>query len=101
MQGAYLTALLGSVKPSPTAALISTVAGLLLAQAIVTSRHRALRHAVLSASGALANFGGVPLAFAFVATLGNAGVLTRHLGLDKSDWSLADADSALLRALAA
>jgi putative spermidine/putrescine transport system permease protein len=88
LQGAYLTALLGSVKLSLTAALISTVAGLLLAQAVVTSRYRALRHAVLSASGVLANFGGVPLAFAFVATLGNAGVLTQHLGLDKAGWSL-------------
>ena len=41
----------------------------------MTSRFRALREAVLTASGVLANFGGVPLAFAFVATLGNAGVL--------------------------
>ena len=62
----------------------ATVLGLLLAQAVVTSRFRALREAVLTASGVLANFGGVPLAFAFVATLGNSGVLTRHLGLDGS-----------------
>ncbi|MBV9026143.1 MAG: ABC transporter permease subunit [Streptomycetaceae bacterium] len=88
LQGAYFTALLGSVKLSLTTALISTVVGLLLAQAVVTSRHGMLRHAVLSASGVLANFGGVPLAFAFVATLGNAGVLTQHLGLDKAGWSL-------------
>jgi putative spermidine/putrescine transport system permease protein len=43
---------------------------------------------VLSASGVLANFGGVPLAFAFVATLGNAGVLTQRLGLADAGWSL-------------
>jgi len=55
---------------------------------VVTSRVRALREAVLTASGVLANFGGVPLAFAFVATLGNAGVLTRHLGLADKGWSL-------------
>lgn len=36
----------------------------------------------------LANFGGVPLAFAFVATLGNAGVLTTGLGLGAHGWSL-------------
>ncbi|MFD9663168.1 ABC transporter permease [Rhodococcus sp. NPDC059968] len=84
----YLTALLGSVKLSLTAALLATLAGLLLAQAVVTSRFAALRHAVLSASGVLANFSGVPVAFAFVATLGNAGVLTQHLGLDKIGWSL-------------
>ncbi|MDX2853599.1 MULTISPECIES: ABC transporter permease subunit [Streptomycetaceae] len=88
LQGAYLTALWGSVKLSGLSAAIGAVLGLLLAQAVVTSRFRALREAVLTASGVLANFGGVPLAFAFVATLGNAGVLTRHLGLADHGWSL-------------
>ena len=88
LEGGYLNALEGSVKLSATAAAIATVAGLLLAQAVVTSRFEALRHAVLSASGVLANFGGVPLAFAFVATLGNAGVLTTRLHLTGAGWSL-------------
>ncbi|MGW3245224.1 ABC transporter permease [Streptomyces sp. NPDC001070] len=88
LQGAYLTALWGSVKLSGVSAAIGAVLGLLLAQAVVTSRFRALREAVLTASGVLANFGGVPLAFAFVATLGNSGVLTRHLGLADHGWSL-------------
>ncbi|MGW6262503.1 ABC transporter permease [Streptomyces sp. NPDC055085] len=87
-QGAYLTALIGSVKLSAVSAGIATVLGLPLAQAVVTSRFRALREAVLTASGVLANFGGVPLAFAFVATLGNSGVLTRHLSLADKGWSL-------------
>jgi len=88
LEGGYLIALEGSVKLSATAALIATVAGLLLAQAVVTSRFETLRHVVLSASGVLANFGGVPLAFAFVATLGNAGVLTTRLHLTDAGWSL-------------
>ncbi len=88
LQGAYLTALWGSVKLSAVSAAIGALLGLLLAQAVVTSRYRALREAVLTASGVLANFGGVPLAFAFVATLGNSGVLTRHLGLADHGWSL-------------
>ncbi|MEZ0093458.1 putative spermidine/putrescine transport system permease protein [Streptacidiphilus sp. EB129] len=88
LSGGYLTALLGSVKLSATSALVATVVGLLLAQAVVTSRFKVLRSVVLSASGVLANFGGVPLAFAFIATLGNAGVLTTHLHLDKAGWSL-------------
>ena len=54
----------------------------------MTSRFPALREAVLTASGVLANFGGVPLAFAFVATLGNSGVLTRQLGLTDKGWDL-------------
>jgi putative spermidine/putrescine transport system permease protein len=88
LHGAYLTALVGSVKLSAVSAGIGTLLGLPLAQVVVTSRFRALREAVLTASGVLANFGGVPLAFAFVATLGNAGVLTRHLGLTEKGWDL-------------
>ncbi|MEU6094913.1 ABC transporter permease subunit [Streptomyces sp. NPDC047079] len=88
LHGAYLTALTGSVKLSAVCAALGTVLGLLLAQAVVTSRFRALREAVLTASGVLANFGGVPLAFAFVATLGNSGVVTRHLGLTDKGWNL-------------
>jgi len=88
LKGAYLTALIGSVKLSAVSAGIATVLGLPLAQAVVTSRFRALREAVLTASGVLANFGGVPLAFAFVATLGNSGVLTEHLGLKDTGWDL-------------
>ncbi|TCR13811.1 ABC transporter permease subunit [Streptomyces sp. BK205] len=88
LKGAYLTALLGSVKLSAVSAALGTLVGLPLAQAVVTSRFRALREAVLTASGVLANFGGVPLAFAFVATLGNAGVLTRHFGLTSKGWDL-------------
>ncbi|MFJ9102599.1 ABC transporter permease [Streptomyces sp. NPDC102405] len=88
LKGAYLTALLGSVKLSAVSAALATAFGLPLAQAVVFSRFRGLREAVLTASGVLANFGGVPLAFAFVATLGNAGVLTRHLGLTDKGWDL-------------
>ncbi|MBV2354525.1 ABC transporter permease subunit [Streptomyces sp. J2-1] len=88
LQGPYLTALLGSVKLSAVSAVLAALLGLPLAQAVVSSRSGALRQAVLTASGVLANFGGVPLAFAFVATLGNAGVLTTHLGLAKHGWSL-------------
>ncbi|WP_328745569.1 ABC transporter permease subunit [Streptomyces sp. NBC_00285] len=88
LKGAYLTALLGSVKLSAVSAALGTLVGLPLAQAVVSSRFRALREAVLTASGVLANFGGVPLAFAFVATLGNAGVLTKHLDLTDHGWNL-------------
>ncbi|MFE0513015.1 ABC transporter permease [Streptomyces sp. NPDC058964] len=88
LHGPYLTALIGSVKLSAVSAVLGALLGLPLAQAVVTSRSRALREAVLTASGVLANFGGVPLAFAFVATLGNAGVLTVHLGLADQGWDL-------------
>lgn len=70
LRGPYLTSLIGSVQLSALTALIATVLGVLIAQAVVTSRSTALRNATLTASGVLANFGGVPLAFAFIATVG-------------------------------
>lgn len=88
VQGAYRTALLSSVELSALTALIGTLVGLPLAQAVVTSRFRVVREAVLTASGVLANFGGLPLAFAFVATLGNAGELTKLFHLTDHGWSL-------------
>lgn len=90
MQDPFLSSLIGSIKLSATAAAIGAVVGLPIAHAIVTSRFRALREAVLAAAGVLANFGGVPLAFAFVATLGNAGVLTNAFHLGDLGWSLYD-----------
>ncbi|MFF2299696.1 ABC transporter permease [Arthrobacter sp. NPDC058127] len=86
--GPYLESLLGSVRLSVLTAFVATVVSLPIAYAVVTSRLRGLRDAVLSASGVIANFGGVPLAFAFVATLGNAGVLTGFFGLADRGWSL-------------
>ncbi|GGS91820.1 ABC transporter permease [Planobispora rosea] len=88
LQGAYLNTLVSSVQLSAVVALLGAVLGTFLAQAVVTSRFRALRETVLTASGVLANFGGVPLAFTWVATLGNSGVLTQAFGLDAHGWSL-------------
>ncbi|GAA2742578.1 ABC transporter permease [Kitasatospora cinereorecta] len=88
VHGAYWTALLSSLKLSALTALIGTVVGVPIAQAVVTSRFRVLREAVLTASGVLANFGGLPLAFAFVATLGNAGEVTKMFHLTDHGWSL-------------
>ncbi|MFE4054731.1 ABC transporter permease [Streptomyces sp. NPDC059096] len=88
LQGPYLTSLAGSVELSALTAVIGTLLGALVAQAVVTSRGGALRSAVLTASGVLANFGGIPLAFAFVATLGISGVVTRLGRLDGAGWNL-------------
>jgi putative spermidine/putrescine transport system permease protein len=74
--GIYLTAIWGSVRLSLLTAVISAVVGLVTALAIAQSRGRLLKQAVLSASGVLANFGGIPLAFAFIATVGTAGEAT-------------------------
>ncbi|WP_107068117.1 ABC transporter permease subunit [Streptomyces sp. CT34] len=86
--GIYATGLGGSIRLSLVSALLATVAGTLIAQAVVSSRRPALRKAVVAASGVLANFSGAPLAFAFVATLGTTGTLTRLLALSDAGFSL-------------
>jgi len=77
--GGYRNALMGSLKLATVTAVIGAAFGVLLAYAVVRGGSSTLRRIVLTASGVLANFGGVPLAFAFIATIGNAGVLTSVL----------------------
>jgi putative spermidine/putrescine transport system permease protein len=61
---------------SAVTALIGAALGALLAYAIVTgSPNGVLRRLVVSASGVLAQFGGVTLAFAFIASIGPAGLV--------------------------
>ncbi|MEN8650117.1 ABC transporter permease [Streptomyces sp. 21So2-11] len=88
LSGAYATGLVGSVKLSLFSALLATVFGALIAQAVVTSKRPTLRKLVVSASGVLANFSGAPLAFAFIATLGTTGTLTKLLSLESTGFSL-------------
>ncbi|MFG2388669.1 ABC transporter permease [Streptomyces lavendulae] len=88
LQGPYLNSLVGSVELSALTALLGGVLGVLIAQALVTSRSTALRSAALTASGVLANFGGVPLAFAFIATAGISGVVTQLADLTDLGWDL-------------
>ncbi|MGR4879585.1 ABC transporter permease [Streptomyces sp. LARHCF249] len=88
LQGPYLGSLIGSVQLSALTALLGGVLGVLIAQAVVTSRSSVLRNAALTASGVLANFGGVPLAFAFIATVGISGVVTQLADLTGLGWSL-------------
>ncbi|WP_330294574.1 ABC transporter permease [Streptomyces sp. NBC_00503] len=88
LQGPYLGSLIGSVQLSSLTALVAGLVGVLIAQAVVTSRSQALRGAALTASGVLANFGGVPLAFAFIATVGISGVVTQLADLTGLGWSL-------------
>jgi len=81
IQQAYLVkSFVNSFVLSLNSALIGAVGGALLAYAVATGNPRgALRRTVTSASGVLAQFGGVTLAFAFIATIGNVGFLTVFL----------------------
>jgi putative spermidine/putrescine transport system permease protein len=89
VKGAYRSGLLHSIEVSTIDAVIAAVLGLILAQALVTSRSNLLQQLVATASAVLTNFGGLPLAFLFVAAIGNAGVVTAFLAR-YADLSLSD-----------
>jgi putative spermidine/putrescine transport system permease protein len=80
--GVYLTGFRESITLSVLSAVLPAIFGLLIAYAISTARGRAgaaLRHVTITASGVFANFGGVPLAFLFITTLGSSGLETQWL----------------------
>jgi len=66
--------------------VVGAVFGTWLAVAVVTTKPGGFLHRVTqSGSGVLAYFAGVPLAFAFIAALGQVGVVTvllKHLGIN-------------------
>lgn len=67
-----------SIVLSGSTAVIGAVLGALLAYAIVTGAPDGMvRRAITSACGVLAQFGGVTLAFAFIATIGFSGLVTQ------------------------
>lgn len=79
-QPQYLRGLSNSVLLSGGSAIIGTVVGGLLAYAVLGEGGPAwLRSPLIAFSGVAANFAGVPLALAFVATLGTTGMVTRLL----------------------
>lgn len=79
-QSQYLGAYRTSIALSALTALLGGVFGGLLAYAALTGgTPRWIRSLVTTFSGVAANFAGVPLAFAFVATLGTTGVITQFL----------------------
>ncbi len=75
-----------SLELSAITAVVGAVLGGLLAWAVASGRPDGLlRRVVTSAAGVLAQFGGVTLAFAFLATIGFEGLVTvflRDLGID-------------------
>ncbi|GLY00233.1 MULTISPECIES: ABC transporter permease [Actinoplanes] len=77
----YIVAAFGrSITLSAVSALIGAVLGAILAYALVTANPRGvLRRTVTALAGVLAQFGGVTLAFAFLATIGLSGFLTLWL----------------------
>ncbi len=87
--GIFLVGFENSIKLGLISSIVPGILGVFLAYAIQTSNSTILRRLTTTASGVLANFGGINLTFMFIATLGSTGVLTLWLnavGLNLSNF---------------
>ena len=86
VHGTYLSGFENSLLLSLICSVIPGILGFLIAYAIFTAKRASvLRQVVITVSGVFANFGGVPLAFLFVSSLGSTGLITgwlSNLGLN-------------------
>jgi len=81
----FLRAFASSIKLSATTAGLGVIFGTLVGYAIATTRNRFLQNALTALSDVTTNFGGAPLAFAFIVILGSTGVITvllKQLGVN-------------------
>jgi putative spermidine/putrescine transport system permease protein len=79
-KGSSLDAYVKSIEISLITALLGGLLGFMIAYAALSrGAPRVIRPVLMTFSGVAANFGGVPLAFAFISTLGTVGLATRAL----------------------
>ena len=93
--GQFRNAFWTSTRLSATTAIVGGILGTVVAYALVSIRRpRWLKGFVTTFSGVASQMGGIPLAFAFIATLGAQGVVTRflreqlHFDIATHGWSL-------------
>jgi putative spermidine/putrescine transport system permease protein len=88
----YIDAYKTSIVVSLETAVVGGVVGLFIAYAAIREgTPRWVRSAITTFSGVAANFGGIPLAFAFISTLGPLGIITvfgRNHGWDPTEHGL-------------
>jgi putative spermidine/putrescine transport system permease protein len=94
----YRTAFRNSIEVSLITAVVGGLLGVLIAySAIRDGTPRAVRSVLTTFSGVAANFAGIPLAFAFIATLGTIGIVTQLLqnafGFDLYGWTPPGSDT--------
>jgi putative spermidine/putrescine transport system permease protein len=76
----YISAYKNSIEVSLVTAVIGGLLGFLIAYAAIRDgTPRVVRSTLTTFSGVAANFAGIPLAFAFIATLGTIGIVTQWL----------------------
>ena len=74
----YVGAFQNSIELSGVTALLGGVFGVLIAYAAIRDgTPRWVRSIITTFSGVAANFGGIPLAFAFIASIGAIGIVTK------------------------
>jgi putative spermidine/putrescine transport system permease protein len=79
-QTQYIDAYKTSIEISVVTALIGGALGIAIAYAAIREgTPRWVRSGMTTFSGVAANFGGIPLAFAFIATLGSIGIATQFI----------------------
>ena len=92
LSGSYLTGFINSTQISLVSALIGGVLGLVLALIVRGMTRPRWLHTTLDAWSAVASqLGGVPLAFAFIATIGAQGLLTKllmQIGIVPADYGV-------------
>lgn len=86
--GSYADAIVNSILVSAVGSVIAAVIGALTAFCISQIRSQKLDSVVAVLSSVLANDGGAPLAFSFIVTLGNTGVVYTWLNLSATSFSL-------------
>jgi putative spermidine/putrescine transport system permease protein len=79
-QHPYIDAYKTSIEVSVVTAVLGGLVGLAIAYAALREgTPKWVRSMITTFSGVAANFGGIPLAFAFIATLGSVGIVTQFL----------------------
>ncbi len=79
MDPLFLRSFVNSIKLSATTAILGVIFGTLVAYAIITTKNKFVQNALTALSDVTTNFGGAPLAFAFIVILGSTGVITLML----------------------
>jgi putative spermidine/putrescine transport system permease protein len=76
MEPLFLRSFVTTFKISITTASLGVIFGTLVGYAIITTRNKFLRNVLTALSDVTTNFGGAPLAFAFIVILGSTGIIT-------------------------
>ncbi len=76
MDPLFLKSFITTFQISITTACLGVIFGTLVAYAIITTKNKFVQNVLTALSDVTTNFGGAPLAFAFIVILGSTGIIT-------------------------